>query len=164
MEPPARALNSFQLARQGVIPKTAKHLQIEQDRLAGRSSSPEKSQLVPKPEGKNLSQDQVDNPRVRVNGSIQIADGLFLGDKNSSHDVGFIKLNKVFRVVNCANTQIVNIFDREKAKTPEAAEILDKKGPSARKIVGTMKYLSFDWEPWEVPTEPNPLESKALRY
>jgi hypothetical protein len=69
---------------------------------------------------------------VRVNGSIQIADGLFIGDYNSCMDHNFLKLNKVYRIINAAaNGDVQNVFDPNEYKHPLVKEILQKKGQGA---------------------------------
>ena len=56
--------------------------------------------------------DDTDEPPIqKVKGAIQIADGVFVGDQQSSRDAQFIRGNQIIKIINTCSSNITNIFD-----------------------------------------------------
>ena len=55
----------------------------------------------------------VEQFQQRIKGSVQLIDGLFIGDKHSSIDGQYIRNNQIKRIVNTISGAIKNIFDPE---------------------------------------------------
>ena len=99
-------------------------------------------------------------PIPRTKGAIQIADGLFVGDQQSSRDAQFIRGNQIVKIINTCNSNITNIFDQAESENEPVQAFIKKKGLSFQKLFGQIKYLNYDWQDNVIPDQ---FESEKLR-
>ena len=129
------------------------------NKMSEKSAKKEKAQNKDK-EVEVLDLEEHQPPIPRTKGAIQIADGLFVGDQQSSRDAQFIRGNQIVKIINTCNSRITNIFDQSESENEPVQAFIKKKGLSFQKLFGQIKYLNYDWQDNVVPEG---FESEKLR-
>lgn len=84
-------------------------------------------------------------PPERIKGSVQLLNGLFIGDRQSSIDGQYLRNNQICRIINTFSSQIKNIFDPAEMSNSKIKEYIQKKPQSVQRLVGQIQYMNFDW-------------------